>query len=174
MPRGPSSARAQPKLSIPFWKRIPKWLYTIASVLAIMITVKEAYPSLSIQRGASLNPSNPYSEMFDVKNGGYIPVTDLTADCQMDFTDIYGNGMHNSPIQGPVFAEYLGHDGQATIPCFRLLAIDALKASSTATLLVRINYAIYHLNVPVLRRYQDFRFRSVVAKDGSQHWEFLS
>jgi hypothetical protein len=170
----PSPAKAQTKLTIPFWKRIPKWFYATLSVLAIAITVLQAYPWLSIQRsGVFLNPKNPYSEMFDVKNGGYIPVTDLTADCMMDFTDMYGNGMHGSPMSGPVFADYLGDDGQVTIPCFRMLTIDALEPSSTAALSVRINYAMYHLNIPVLRRHQDFRFRSVAGKDGSQHWEFL-
>jgi hypothetical protein len=164
-------AKPQPEMSQPFWKRIPAWVYAAAAFVSIGITLAEGYPWLAIQEGALLNPSNPYSEMFSVTNGGYVPVTDLDASCIMNFEsphDIFSN----SGSRFTNFAGYLAHGATATIPCFRTL--NGYQVPSGARFDVIIGYAYYGLNYTRLRRHQSFHFQSVVGKDGSHHWIFLA
>src|ERR1700730_9517027 len=75
-----------PEPSIPFWKRIPGWLYGAVVALSVLITTLEGYPWLSVQEGPLLDPQNPYSELFSVSNGGYAPVSNLGAYCFLNTT----------------------------------------------------------------------------------------
>jgi len=172
----PSSLKLpQPTPAPPFWeawKKIPGWAYIGVVVLSIAITLLEAYPWLSIEEQAMLDPTNPYSEMFKVANGGYIPVTNLDVLCTDNF-DTSGMHGHFSDIENNFrsFAAYLGHGQGVTLPCFRSVLIPGLGAREGATLDVTVTYSYYL--VPKLRRSQAFRFRSIVGSDGSSHWEFL-
>ena len=160
-----------------FWKRIPKSIYAALGVAALAVTLLEGYPWLSIQEGPLINPGDPFTEMFKVTNGGYIPVTNLDAVC------FFGGGeqpgrIHMGPravkILRPGFADYLAHDKTATVPCFGALVIDDANIGGGATMEVTISYAFWYLNWNLLRRSQTFRFSSVRGTDGSQHWQFLS
>jgi len=120
-----------------------------------------------------LDSRNPLSEMFKVRNGGYIPVTDLDADCAASFS-VGGNIFDNAHFGYPSFAADLAHDGTVTIPCFSSIDIGNRQMTGAGIFLnVEIGYAYYHLNLPKLRRSQLFRFMSVAAKDGTYHWIFL-
>lgn len=119
-----------------------------------------------------LDPGNPLSEMFKVRNGGFILLTDLNADCAANFS--VGNVIFNNAVFSfPGFAGYLAHDGTVTIPCFMALNRGNKEMTKNIVLYVEISYALYSLNFPKLRRSQRFRFQSVVGKDGSYHWVFL-
>jgi hypothetical protein len=80
-PQQPLPAIAPPKASL--LRRILswKWAWALAVFAATVVSLLEGYPWLSIQEGPLLDPSNPYSEMFSVSNGGYVPITDLDASC---------------------------------------------------------------------------------------------
>src|ERR1700676_2067085 len=80
MPRK-SPAPKSKAVSISFWKKIPHWIYYAVVFLTLVITSLEGYPWLSIQRSGMLYANNPYSEMFEISNSGYIPLTHLTAVC---------------------------------------------------------------------------------------------
>jgi hypothetical protein len=172
----PPKAPALPKKTAPtpFWKRIPRWLYWFVVLFATVITLAEGYPWLSIQRGEMIDPLNPYSEAFDVSNGGYIPITNIGVICGLNFTDSRGNKFNNFLVKFPQFADYLEHNGTATVPCFRSVAANNWPLESGAELTVTISYAFYHANLPFLRRSQTFRFKSIVDKSGLHHWLYLS
>lgn len=141
--------------------------------MAIVITLAEGYPWLSVQEGALLDPTNPYSEMFNITNGGYIPVTNLDATCIMNFTSPYG-GFKDSGARYQNFANYLSHGGSATIPCFTMLDAGARQVPNGAKYDVTIVYSYYGLNYSSLRRHQSFHFQSTVGRDGLAHWIFLA
>jgi hypothetical protein len=158
--------------NLPFWKRIPGWIYGAILISSVLITLLEGYPWLSIQEGSLLDPQNPYSELFSIANGGYAPVSDLSADCIIDLKA--GNiVIGNSGARFDHFAHYLVHGGNTTIPCFRTIVIDGRPLSS-ADLTIRITYSFYPLTYRLLRRQQTFKFRAVKASDGSLRWTFLS
>jgi hypothetical protein len=69
-------------------------------------------------------------------------------------------------------ADYLGHEGIATVPCFKLFQTGGDTVSNGSTLKITITYAIFYLNWKPLRRSQEFHFRSIVGTDNSQHWIF--
>ena len=68
-----------------------------------------------------MDQSNPYSEIFKLRNGGYIPVTDLDAHCRSSLIGPGNNRIDNYGAHFLGFADYLGHDGTVTIPCFRAI-----------------------------------------------------
>jgi hypothetical protein len=165
-----SQSAATPKP--PFWQRSHKLLWTILGALAILGTLIEIYPWLSIEEDALLDPHNPFSELFVVTNEGYIPVTDLDALCTGNGSvSARGNTFANIRREDRRFADYLGKGGRVTAPCFRLM--HGISPDSGATLDIKITYAFYHLNLSLLRRSQTFYFKSIIGDDGAQHWQFL-
>jgi hypothetical protein len=150
---------------------IPGGVYVALGVLAILITLVEGYPWLSIQEGALLSPSNPYTELFTITNQGYVPLTDLGAVCVVNLEDPH-NHISNSGQTIRNFARYLPHAGTATVPCF--WAITARSVPSGARLDVVIWYAFYHLKFGPLLRKQTFHFQVITGEDGVQHWIYLA
>jgi hypothetical protein len=169
----PPKTPAAPKKSVssPFWKRIPAWVYATAALFSIVITLAEGYPWLSIQRGGMLDSRNPFSEMFEISNGGYVPLTNLNAYCVPNFVAPHIH-MENNTAEIDNFATYLAHNRTVTLPCFQLIRVT--QVPSGARLDIAISYAFYHLNLRWLRRSQVFHFQSIRGEDGSQHWQFLS
>lgn len=110
--------------------------------------------------------------MFLISNQGYIPLTNIDVSCIPAFssTNFAIRDMH---FIYPNAAEYLGHATTMTIPCFNMFTIKNDEMNSGATLTLTVVYSLYHVNIKFLRRSQSFFFRSVKAKDESQHWEFL-
>lgn len=164
----PQTTPGKQERHVSFWRKIPNWFWAVLVFFSILITVAEGYPWLSIQDGPLLNPTNPYSELFNISNGGYVPITNLTARCLVTFKSP-GVEFQNDFIF-PNFSRYLSHASTATVPCFR--AVGVSQVASGSTLSVEISYAIFHLNIPILRRRQLFYFISVTASDGSTHWTF--
>jgi hypothetical protein len=174
--RKPKQHSKQPPVPVPassLWYRIPKWIYLMAAILAVVVTLAEAIPWLAVQEGSLLDSANPYSEMFKVVNSGYIPVTNLDALCTMNGT--FGHD-HLIDVSFGVrdFAGYLAHDGYATVPCFRLIRSHGGAPNDGATLDITIKYSYSHLTYRKLRRAQTFHFKSVAGDENSQHWVFIS
>src|SRR5664279_5448986 len=118
----------------PFWKRIPKPIYAVLGIAALAVTLLEGYPWLSIQEGSLTDPGNPFSEMFKVVNGGYVPVTNLDAVCLLGGEQpgrVYISPGAYKIIQTG-FANYLEHDKAATIP----VSYTHLRAHETDSYLV--------------------------------------
>jgi hypothetical protein len=165
------SKRAPPALfKDSLGRRILRWKWPAIAVGALT-TIMTWYPWLSIQRSGMVDPRNPYSEMFEISNGGYIPLTNLDSHCIANF-DTPGVHLRNSGMWAIGFANYLGHGGTVTLPCFRLFHISEMP--SGAKLDIEVIYAFYHLNPQWLRRSQVFHFQSIRGDDGSQHWQFIS
>lgn len=163
--------RLPPKpVRISVWKQIPKWTWALVMVFSVLITITESYPWLSLQEEGILDPVNPYTELFTVSNGGYVPITDLDVTCKPNFKSPSVSVFRNDFIFHD-FAAYLSHDSRATIPCFH---IYAGHVPEEATLEVVISYAMFHLNWKTLRKHQTFHFRSVSAKNGHRYWIFTS
>jgi hypothetical protein len=152
-------------------RKVPKAVWWVIGALAVIVTLLEGYPWLSIQEGVLLNPSNPYSELFSISNAGYIPVTDLDASCVVNFQSPHSS-MTNSGATFRGFAQYIGHGKTATIPCF--MTVSAWQVPSGARFDVYISYAFYHLNFDRLRRHQVFQFQCILGNDGAPHWIFLA
>jgi len=172
----PPKGKAQPPALAkdPFWKRSHKTLYGSIVVATLSITLLEGYPWLSIQENAFLDPLDPYSQMFSITNQGYIPLTDVDVNCLPSYTTSANVEFRNIAFPFHGVADYLGHAGTVTIPCFQIADVVKIVGNKlpNATLEIVVTYALYHANVKPLRRSQRFHFRSVIARDQSQHWEF--
>src|SRR5690348_13377828 len=125
-PRPPEPPVPPPPPKKSFWRLVPRWIWIWIVAFSVLITLAEAFPWLSVQNGRILDPRNPYSELFTLKNEGYVPVTDLTAICMMSFTDTHENGFSDTKVTYPNFAKYMPHAASATIPCFRSVR-DSVK-----------------------------------------------
>jgi hypothetical protein len=139
-----------------WWTRIPTWVKAAVVGATLLITLLEGWPWLSVDEQSFLNPSNPYSQMFKVINTGYLPVTDLGAQCRVDFTDQHQDRVNDVTGIYPHFADYLAHDGQATIPCFRLVETNQVNAG--ASLNIVISHDLFYVGSRFLRKSQTFRF----------------
>ena len=171
-PRSPTQSVAP--TSTLWWKKIPKWVYYCAVILALAFTLLTGYPWLHIDKDSSLNPTNPFSQFLGIVNGGYIPLTGLDAECGFS-TQL--KGKVSGEISGGHdiwrgFAHYLPHDGRATVPCRPIWSGKDVQFPDSAIFEIKITYAYYHLNLGFLRRSQDFHFKSIVGSDGSQHWQY--
>jgi hypothetical protein len=157
---------------------LPGWVYAWLVFFGLLVTLLEGYPWISIHENTSLDPSNPYAQMFSISNEGYVPLTSISVGCYPDFTASNGVVSQDNEFNADNVADYLGHGDQVTVPCFRIPQFFRVTSGASfpngSTLRVQVRYAFYHLNLPRLRRTQSFRFRSVTANDGSQHWEFLN
>jgi hypothetical protein len=182
LPRAPQAPSRSPyKSRVTFWKLIPRSIYVGVSglgVVAVCVTLLQAYPWLAIEEGQRLDQRNELSQMFMVVNDGYIPLVKLDALCDSHFkatNSIGGSVNFASPVTFQGFAENLGHDGHVTLPCFRLFQMGSnYQMSQGTTLNVVITYAFWGLNFPHLRRSQVFRFRAVRGRDGTSQWQHLS
>jgi hypothetical protein len=183
LPHTPQAhSRSHDKTRVAFWKLIPRSIYLGLSglgSLAVLVTLLQAYPWLSIEDGQRLDSRNELSQMFMVVNDGYMPLTKLDAICDPHFkaTSSVGGSISisDSPAIFKGFAENLGHDGHVTIPCFRIFQMGSnYQMSEGTTLNVAITYAFWGLNYPYLRRSQVFQFRSVRGRDGTSQWQYLS
>jgi hypothetical protein len=176
LPQKVPSIPQSPQSSIKWWKRIPRRTYALVGVFGLAITLFEGYPWLSLHEGGFLQPNNGLSEMWILQNDGYIPITNVGATCTSDahFSSSQNSAilhLHNGSFAYANFAEYLGHDGTVTLPCFQVMDIDEqLHLKTGSNLTVAIDYAFYHLNFAVLRRTQKFHFVSIVGSDQVQHW----
>lgn len=150
-------------------------IYGLVGIFALTITLLEGYPWLSMQRDDLLNADNPYSTLFSITNEGYFPVVDLDAVCVPDFRGqkviVSGN---NISFRG--FAKYLAHSQRASVPCFKAIGgtglPSLLKNSDQIKLNILIEYSLFGLSVPFLRRSKEFQFSAIKSDDGSLHWTF--
>jgi hypothetical protein len=155
------------------WRRIAKWVYALIALVALLVTLLEGVPWLSIEESGSLDPRNPYATLFSVTNAGYVPATDLDALCDAKFEDAWHNTFNSVQMPFEHFAEHLPHSGRVTIPCFREIELrnwPLIRAELTVT----VTYSLYPMTWHLLRRHQTFRFRAVKDSTGLLHWTFLS
>ena len=162
---------------VPVWKLVTRWSAATIAFLAAVSGLYAAYPWLSVQKDELLDPSNQFSEMFVVKNDGYIPTTDMEVLCVPFFETSKHVAFDGIAQRWPTFnISYLGHDGFATLPCFQIPEVlsNFGTPKGTSRLIIEIRYAYYHLNTRRLRRSQSFEFVSTPNANGVQHWMFKS
>jgi|SRR6185312_10480314 len=154
-----------------FWQKIPRWIYASLVGFSLLIAVLQSYPWLTVHEGTALDPQNPYTILWDVENDGYIPITNLTADCIPGALRVPSAhaGMGGMTLSFG-FADYLGHSGSATVPCFRIFDNHGANVTPGQTFTVRIEYAFLYLNLPKLRRSQTFVFESMRLRNGPYRW----
>jgi hypothetical protein len=158
------------------WRLIPGWVKTVIIGATLIITLLEGYPWLSTQENGLLDPNNALTEMWLVQNDGYIPVTNLGAICapaaafSRPGADVEETGIRGIGFKFDNFADYLGHAGTVTLPCFHAVGVQNLRSMTGSELEVEVTYAFYGLDFPILRRSQEFRFECVVGSDYVQHW----
>jgi hypothetical protein len=156
-------------------RKIPGWLWVTIGAGAVLITFLQAYPWLSIEGSERLDERNELSQLFQVVNDGYIPITHLDADCESDFALRGGFTAQNVRFAQRDFTDYLGHNGSATVPCFRLLTLNGdWELSEGTTLRVTVSYSFYKLNFGhYLRHSQSFGFKAIRGPNGRSHWQYL-
>jgi hypothetical protein len=157
----------------PWWKKIHGSIYTSMVFLAIVITLAEGYPWLSIAEGERLNLSDPFSELFTATNEGYVPiiVPEVTCVFHRNLFLFGRNVAWNLQVQ-PEFNSTItvvGHGEKFTVPCAwaKLIGVDPLPGS---TMDIKISYAFWPVSVRWLRRSQGFHLQTVGEKN-SQHWQ---
>jgi hypothetical protein len=162
----------------PLWRKVPRWAYGLVIALSLVITALQGYPWLTIAGGARLNPNNPFSEIFNVTNEGYIPITDPHIDCVWHWK-YHVQGWPESSFNiaftpGFPSISFVGHGAKFSAPCYDLEFLNnpaferPLPGSSID---VKVSYAYWPINLRWLRRSQTFHLKTV-GKEGSQQWEF--
>jgi len=179
----PKIPAPQPKTSSP-WKRAVKWfggaVLTFLSTVAVMIAFLQGRPWISIEEGYTLDPANPSSALFTIKNTGYYPIVHLDAVCNVN-TSPWLSGAGGGGF--PIFVDYMGHEDPKTVPCFKFISADGGPGliqypkgfnafKNGATLNITITYGFFGLNFERLRQSQTFHLVTAPGADGNQHWTF--
>src|ERR1039458_7481192 len=106
----------RPKAARRVLRKVPAWVWGLLVFLGLAITFLEAYPWLSIEESAFLDPSNPYSQMLEVVNTGYLPVTKLDAKCIVNLRNTeHDISLANGNFIFRNFVDSLSHEGRVTI-----------------------------------------------------------
>ena len=158
------------------WRSIPGWIWGTLVFLTLVITILEGVPWLSVDEGTYLDSYNPFSNLFSVTNGGYVPVSNIDAICSPSITFPSGGAISRTSVIFPHFAEYLAHSDRATLPCFMAIAFEHPSGGeiTSADLAISITYSLYPLPWNILRRHQTFRFKAVKGPTGQLIWTFLN
>jgi hypothetical protein len=161
-------------------RRALRWILGALGALATLASIAALPPWLSVSEGAALSRQNPYSTLFNLTNEGYLPTTDLDADCVISFEKdpnlpswVKNMEVSSDHFQFGQFARQLNHSGRATVPCFRALRMTGIPVTK-ADLKMTIGYYVWPFRWPFCRKRQSFRFSGARAEDGEIYWTYLN
>ena len=171
MEKSPKKRESAPSPKERWWKQPWGWAKFAGPVVLGLVTLFVLVPHLSPQRSFESDPNNPYSQAFDVVNSGYLPATDLSAECKLN--TVIGDGvsadLDNHITDGSVgyshFAKKASYGIPITLPCDRMARIHGYKFKDS-TLAITVNYYIAGTPIP---RTQTFNYRLQPQSDGL-HW----
>jgi hypothetical protein len=102
-----------------FWRKIPKWLWYVLTLLGLLITLAGGFPWLSIAQGDRLDPTNPFSQMFVAKNEGLIPIFEPEVNCSAHYKLAKDGTLFFDMAFQPGMSVHSGieHGGTFSVPC---------------------------------------------------------
>lgn len=154
-------------------ERHRRWIWGTIVFFATILGLVEAYPWLSVSRGPLLDPANPFSTMYDISNGGFLPVVALDAECKYWFKLTgpgAGGDFNNVGSVYPNFADILYHSGVATLPCFRSIDLERVSLAPEAQMTAKISYFVWPFTCSSCKRQRTFRFKGVAIKGFPMQW----
>jgi hypothetical protein len=165
-----------------FLRRIPSWgkvlitVFTVSTtVISLVFIFVQAKPWLTVDEGERLDPQNQYSSLFSVRNDGYLPVTNLEANCHIQpSVNSYGNyfDITDSTQQ---FAASLSYSQRATLPCFSMVSFGGSPPlPGFGDLTITVTYSVYPFSFRWLRKSQQFHFKAIPGKDNRMHWIYVT
>jgi hypothetical protein len=162
--RATSSARRGGK-QMTLWatlQAVPGLVYLSCGVLATAAGVLAFYPWLSLDRGESLRPYDPFGTILNLTNEGLLPLRDIGVNCK---TDLIGEGFtFNNVNSGQEhFSESLTFKHKLSLPC----GIQVDPPITRVTLEVSVSYKIWY--IPGRRR-QSFSMTGAKDSEGRWHW----
>jgi hypothetical protein len=166
-----------PRWGIPrraLWVFGKTWL--LLSLIAVLVGLYQAWPSLSVEEGARVDERNPYSTLFSVANEGYLPVTDLDVICHANFSVGRGTAQDND-FAWNQFAKILRHSEKSTIPCFKIVGFGPNGSppfSTVGDLTATVSYSPWPLKIRWMRRTQEFHFKAFQGPDGHFVWTYVN
>jgi hypothetical protein len=151
--------------------RVVVWIAGAATLAGLLIAVLQGYPWLSVEGASFGNPNDPFSELFYVKNDGYVSAVDLSADCSLTGS---AQGVHfdRGTVVTSVFARSLVHSSRAMLPCNKVVPISHLPLAQM-DYTVTVHYSVWPLTFQFLRRHQSFHFSGVNNENGQTLWTFV-
>jgi hypothetical protein len=135
---------------------------TGATFLAYLTSV----PHLSIQEDFPVDPSNPYSESFSIENEGFLPATDLSADCRINMSNAPNRKMNSNMVVDHVAAK-VPYKRRISLPCDRFMSYPNMILDQPGVLIINVTYFV--AGTP-LTRMQSFKFETTQQADGTYRW----
>lgn len=153
-----------------------KLLFSALAVVATLLTLYSYRPKITIAPAATIDPSNPFSTAFEVKNASeFLPLIDGHAGCD---GSIKLNVLHGARNVTPKFqlsdSRWSRLDAGKSLTTFCKVAIDFGVPNSELrldiaelTLTMKVAYSI-----PLLpyRFHDEWPYTYVRGKDGLLHW----
>jgi hypothetical protein len=161
------------------WRQIPRWLYAAVGGVGLLITLTEALPWLSIAEGDRLDAANPFSQIFIIKNEGYLPIFSPDVTCDKHVKLVAKDGRvgfetFHFTAHGP-YPPMIVHEGTFTASCYALelnFSPSNIAANVPGSMLdIKITYGFWQTIRPFWRRAQSFHFETRSWDDGkTQQW----
>jgi len=160
------------------WKKFPRWLWTIFSVLVASVGLLALYPSLSINEDYSFDTMFPYNTSFSITNEGFWPIADLSITCSADFTmlpwtsdpsDKSRMDLHTQDSEYKNFAKILTYKHRLTLPCNHNVVANGHRIAPGAKLHIKAVYRLFGTN---LHLHKTFELRTVEGWYGRQFWQY--
>src|SRR5260370_22585063 len=155
----------------PIWiwcTKIPKGLYAGIGAAALLVGFFVLYPWLSLEQGERLMPIDPFGVVLNSSDEGYLPLRDISVDCNADMITSSGGSLKNNTASFEHFSESLSFKHKLTLPCFRAFVVVGVPLKMV-DLRVFVSYNIWRIPG---RRTQSFTLKGVEDASGEWHWLF--
>ncbi len=166
------------ELRQPAWRKLPRWLLSVFSVLVAGVGLLILYPSLSINQDYSIDTVFPYNTSFSVTNDGFWPIADLSVICGADFTmlpwptnhpDKSSMDLHTETSEYKDFPRLLAYKHRITVPCNHNVIANGHRIAPGAKLQIKTTYRLAWTNLKV---HETFEFRTIEGWYGQQFWQY--
>ncbi len=164
----------QPAWLVPALKKTVAGLCVVGGLLALPQAADWLFfPQISITPQDPLSPTNPFTAPFEVQNGWFLSVKDVTVSCHVNgvWADKTQFGIRDLTYETPQYvAELEGHGGQQSVYCTWVNPDDD-QPITYADVVVAISYR------PAFgfrKHTRNVRFITARQSDGKFRWEHFS
>ena len=161
--RRPSAPTKQPPS---FRKQVVKWISIAVLICTLLSGLMTFAPVLTVDAGAPLDPTNPFSYPFIVSNNMLVPLFGVTISCKYHKVEFEGGGtLDNNAAGSEETLSIMAPRQKTTAPCQKGINMSAPLKSGTVTIAVNYSPFLWPFKTSTIRK-----FKAEITTDKKTMW----